>query len=213
MMSYIRKCLVSGLLIWLPIWITFLALHYLISMMDNMLKLLPKHYQPDYLLGFHITGLGLLFTFVLLFATGLIARNVLGRWLVYLWDKLIDRIPLVRAIYTGVKKMLEMFLGPKAQAFRKVLLVEYPHSQSWTIAFQTGQPSKTIIDQLGVELVTVFIPTTPIPTSGFMLILPKSKVHEVEMTIDEALRMIISLGAMQPPDSPKLEHRRGECTF
>jgi uncharacterized membrane protein len=200
-MSHIRSYLIAGLLIWLPVWITFLAIKFLAELMDNSLKLLPHHYQPDQLLGFHLPGLGIIFTILLLFFTGMIATNFLGRHLVNLWDKLIARIPLVRSIYAGVKNTLETVLSSKNQAFRKVLLIEYPRVGSWSIAFQTGKTCQKIADKTQSDMITVFVPTTPNPTSGFMIIVPREEVHELDLSIDDALKMIISLGVVQPTHS------------
>ena len=160
--------------------------------------LLPNQYQPDVFFGTHIPGLGLIFTLIILFFTGMIAANFLGQRLVSLWDRLIARIPLVRSIHAGVKKVLETVLSPTGKAFRKVLLVEYPRKGLWSIAFQTGHSCKEIEKHLDDEGVTIFIPTTPNPTSGFLMILPKKDVFELDMSVDEALKMVISLGVVQP---------------
>jgi uncharacterized membrane protein len=198
MKSQIRRYLISGLLVWLPIWVTYLAIRFLMDLMDKSLTLLPHAYRPDSLLGFHIPGLGLIFTILVLFFTGMIVTNFLGRFLLIFWDQLIERIPFIRSIYMGVKKTLEVMLSGKGTAFRKVVLVEFPRKGSWSLAFQTSQASDVIAKQTQDGMITVFVPTTPNPTSGFILLLPKSEVREVAMTIDEALKMIISLGVVQP---------------
>ena len=198
MFSYIRRYLISGLLVWLPIWITYLAISFLIKLMDNTLRLLPKAYQPDNLLGFHIPGLGLIFTVLVLFLTGMIVANFLGQKLVRFGESFVARIPLIRSIYTGVKKILETVLSPKGKAFRKVLLVEYPRKGLWSIAFQTGNGCGEVEEHLGVEMLTIFIPTTPNPTSGFLMMVPKKDVIELKMTVDQALRFVISLGVVLP---------------
>jgi uncharacterized membrane protein len=200
MLTYIRRYLVAGLLVWFPIWVTFLAIHFLIRTVDQTLKLLPSAYQPDQWLGLHIPGLGLVFTFIVLFITGMVVRNFLGNKLVKIWDSLINRIPLVRSIYMGVKKTLETMVNSKTEAFRKVLLIQYPSQGVWSIAFQTGVTCPAIINaaKTGEEMVTVFLPTTPNPTSGFMLVLPKKNAIELDISIDDALKMVISLGVVQP---------------
>ncbi len=196
-MSKIRRYLISGLLVWLPIWITLLVLRFLIDLMDHSLLLLPKAYQPDHLLGFHVPGLGLIFSIIILFVTGVIAANFFGSRLLKLWEKIIARIPLVRSIHAGVKQTLESVFASKGQAFRRVLLVEYPRKGLWSIAFQTGDGCRIVSDTLGTEMITVFIPTTPNPTSGFLIIVPADEVHELNISIDAALKMIISLGVVQ----------------
>jgi len=203
MMALIRKYLLSGLLVWLPIWITLLVIHFLVDMMDRTLTILPINYQPDHLLGFHIPGLGLLITLIILFLTGVVAANFFGRWLVNLWDRFMNRIPLVRSIYSGVKKTVDTVFSSTGQAFRKVLLVEYPRKGLWSIAFQTGQGTREVDKKAEADVVTVFVPTTPNPTSGFLIMVPKQEVHELEMTVDEALKMVISLGVIHPEEKEK----------
>jgi len=197
MMAAIRRYLISGLLFWVPVWITFLVLKFLVDLMDGTFKLLPRAYQPDHLLGFHLPGLGIIFTLLVLFFTGMVVANFLGKRLVKVWDAIISRIPLVRTIYLGVQKILSAVFNPKGQAFRKVLLVEYPRKGLWSIAFQTGCGCSEVCDREG-DMISIFIPTTPNPTSGFLMMVPKKDVRELKMTIDEALRFIISLGVMQP---------------
>jgi len=196
-MAAIRRYLISGLLFWVPVWITFLVLKFLVDLMDGTFKLLPRAYQPDHLLGFHLPGLGIIFTLLVLFFTGMVVANFLGKRLVKVWDAIISRIPLVRTIYLGVQKILSAVFNPKGQAFRKVLLVEYPRKGLWSIAFQTGCGCSEVCDREG-DMISIFIPTTPNPTSGFLMMVPKKDVRELKMTIDEALRFIISLGVMQP---------------
>ena len=198
-MAFIRKYLLAGLLFWLPVWVTFLIIHFLIQTMDTTLTLLPEKYQPDQFLGMHIPGLGLIFTIIILFVTGMVVTNVLGRYLLRLWDAIVAKIPLVRSIYNGVKKTIDTVLSSKSQSFRKVLLVEFPKEGVWSLAFQTGTGCKEVSEKMNkLDLVTIFIPTTPNPTSGFLMMLPKEKVHELDMSIEEALKMIISLGVIKP---------------
>ncbi len=200
MMATIRRYLLSGLFVWLPIWITFLVLKFVVNLMDGSLKLIPGVFQPDNLLGFHVPGLGILFTLLILFFTGMLVANFLGRKFVNLWDKIIGRIPLVRTIYTGVQQVISTLFSPQGKAFRKVLFVEYPRQGMWSIAFQTSEAGKEIADKMGRAMVTIFIPTTPNPTSGFLMMVPKDEVSELDMTVDQALKMVISLGVVQPSD-------------
>jgi uncharacterized membrane protein len=208
MMAAIRRYLISGLLFWVPVWITLLVFKFLIDLMDNIFRLLPQAYQPDNLLGFHLPGLGLIFTLLVLFFTGMIVANFLGSRLVRLWDAIIARIPLVRTIYLGVQKILNAVFSPKGQAFRKVLLVEYPRKGLWSIAFQTGCACNEVCSRED-DMISIFIPTTPNPTSGFLMMVPKKDVCELDMTIDEALKFIISLGVVQPEQFSNNNNKNG----
>lgn len=196
----IRRYLLAGLVVWLPILATFGILRFIVELLDQTISLLPNSYQPEQLLGFRLPGLGVLISLVLLFFTGLVATNFLGQRLV-IWSELIlDKIPLVRSIYNTSKQVIQAVLGTNSQAFRKVLLVEYPRKGMWSMAFQTGVSNSVVNKHIGTEMVSIFIPTTPNPTSGFLMMVPKSDVLELSMTIDEALKFIISLGMMQPVD-------------
>lgn len=198
-LHYIRRCFISGLLVWLPILVTFLVIKFLVDLLSKSLLLLPAQYQPDVLLGFHIPGIGVIMTILIIFITGVFAANFFGRQLMMLWDGIVDRIPLVRSIYNGVKQVAQTLFTPGGQSFRKVLLVEYPCAGVWSIAFQTGEGSKEVATALGGEpLVTYFIPTTPNPTSGFLMMAPRSKVIELDISVDQALKFVISLGVVQP---------------
>lgn len=199
MIALLRRYFVSGLLVWLPIWVTLLVMKFLVDILSNSLLLLPPKYQPDVLLGFHVPGIGVIITVVVILFTGIIATNYLGGRLVALGDAMMARIPLVRTIYTGVKQVTQTLFTPGGQSFRKVLLVEFPCSGVWSIAFQTGMVSKEI-DNVSDQgpMVSYFIPTTPNPTSGFLMMAPKSKVIELDMTVDQALKFVISLGVVQP---------------
>ena len=198
MFSIIRRYLLSGLLVWLPIWVTFLMIRFLINLMDGMFKLLPDAYQPDQLIGVHIPGLGLILTLIVLFFTGMIAANFLGRAFGRLWNAIVLRIPLVRSIYMSVRKVLETIFTSQSKAFRKVYLVEYPRKELWSIAFQTGRGCAEIQDKTEKETITIFIPTTPNPTSGFLIMVPKEDAYELDMSIEEALKLVISLGVVSP---------------
>lgn len=197
-MSYLRRYLIAGLLVWLPIWVTILVFKFLIDAMDNTLALIPAAYQPDKLLGFHIPGLGVIVSLTVLIVTGMLVSNFIGRHLVALGEYILIRIPLVRSVYMATKQVLETVFSSKGQAFRKVLLVEYPRKGLWSIAFQTGQGSTELNNALHSDLVSIFIPTTPNPTSGFLMMLPRNEVIELEMSVDEALKFVISLGVIQP---------------
>lgn len=199
MFGLIRKYFISGLLVWLPIWVTLLVMKFLVDLLSKSLLLLPHEYQPDVLIGFHIPGIGVVLTVFVIFMTGLLAANFLGSKLVQFGDALMARIPLVRTIYTGVKQVTQTLFTPGGQSFRKVLLVEYPCPGVWSVAFQTGEVNREIETALhGEPMVSYFIPTTPNPTSGFLMMAPRSKVVELNMSVDQALKFVISLGVVQP---------------
>lgn len=199
MFGLIRKYFISGLLVWLPIWVTLLVMKFLVDLLSKSLLLLPPEYQPDVLIGVHIPGIGVVLTVLVIFFTGLLAANFLGSKLVELGDAIMARIPLVRTIYTGVKQVTQTLFTPGGQSFRKVLLVEYPCPGVWSVAFQTGEVNREIETALhGEPMVSYFIPTTPNPTSGFLMMAPRSKVVELNMSVDQALKFVISLGVVQP---------------
>jgi len=193
-----RRYLLSGLLVWVPIWVTLLVIHFLVDLMDKTLLLIPVRYRPTEIYGHHIPGLGIIFTLVLLFITGVIAANFLGKHVVRLWDSIMARIPLVRSIYSSVKKVLETVFSTSNHSFRKVLLVEYPRKGLWSIAFQTGDGCNEVNSKVDSQMATIFIPTTPNPTSGFLMMVAKNEVQELDMSVEEALRLVISLGVVQP---------------
>lgn len=200
--TYMRTAFITGILVWLPIVVTFLVLKFLVDLLSQSLVLLPHQLQPDFLLGFHIPGIGVLLTLVTVFVTGILVANFLGRRLVEFGDALVGRIPIVRSIYAGVKQVTETMFTPGGQSFRRVLLVEYPCAGIWSVAFQTGEGSQEIDSVLNEPVVSYFIPTTPNPTSGFLMMAPKSRVIELDMTVDQALKFIISLGVVQPVVPP-----------
>ncbi len=194
----IRRYLIAGLLVWVPIGVTILVIKFLIDIIGNSVSLMPHAYRPDNLIGFHIPGINFIFVIIIIFFTGMVTTNYLGNYFLNLWDKVIHRIPLVRTIYGGVKQVLVTIFKPSGQAFRKVLLVEYPRRGMWSVGFQTGPVAKEVQSKTEKEMVTVFIPTTPNPTSGFLMMLPKEEAQELDMSVDEALKFVISLGVVQP---------------
>ena len=194
----IKSYLFAGLVVWLPILATFVILRFIIDLLDQTMSLLPKAYQPEQLLGFHLPGLGVVLSLALLIGTGLIATNILGQRLVGWSEAILEKIPLVRSIYNASKQVIQAIFATNSDAFRKVLLVEYPRKGLWSLAFQTGVSNSEIKQHTGDEMISIFIPTTPNPTSGFLMMVSKSEAIELTMTIDEALKFIISLGVMQP---------------
>jgi uncharacterized membrane protein len=193
-----KKYLITGLLIWIPLAITIWVLNLIVSTMDQSLQLLPPQYQPQVLLGYQILGLGALLTVVVVFVTGVLASNILGQRLLLFWENLLGRIPVVKTIYTGVKQVSDTLFAPGGQAFRKALLVQYPREGSWTIAFLTGQPGGDVANHLHGDYLSVYVPTTPNPTSGFFLMMPRADVIELDMSEDKALKYVISMGVVTP---------------
>lgn len=197
-MKNLRRYFVAGLLVWLPLAVTFLLLRFVIGLMDQTLALLPEQYQPEQLLGFSVPGLGLVLSLVLILVTGLLAANIVGRSMVSLWESILQRIPVVRSIYMGAKNFAEVVFSPSGQSFKKVLLIEYPRKDCYSLAFQTGTSLGEVQARTGEEVVCCFVPTTPNPTSGYIIALPRDEIIELDMSVDQALKMIISLGVVVP---------------
>jgi uncharacterized membrane protein len=193
-----KRYLIAGLLVWVPLGITIWVLHFLLTSLDQILLVLPESARPRAYLGFDIPGLGLVVFFIVLLTTGIIAANFVGQRFIGAWEALLSRIPFVKSIYLSVKQVSDTLLSPKGNAFRKALLVEFPRPGSWTIGFLTGTPASVIAPYLPGEHVSVYVPTTPNPTGGYFLMLPRSSVRELDMTVDEALKYIISMGVVAP---------------
>jgi len=194
-----KKYLIAGLLVWMPLGITFLVVRAIVGFLDRTLLLLPQAYQPDILLGIHIPGLGVLLAVVLVLATGMVVANFLGKRIVAAWESLLARIPLVRTLYAGIKQIMEAVLATDAKSFSKVLLLEYPRKGVWSFAFMTSDSLGEVQDKTDLKVISVFIPTTPNPTSGFVLMVPADDVVELEMSVEDGLKMIISMGVVVPP--------------
>ena len=192
----IRSMLLAGLVVWLPILVTFAVIRFIVELLDHSMALLPHAYQPEQWIGFHLPGLGVIFSFFLLFITGFFVTNFMGQRLMSWSESLLERIPLVRSIYNATKQVIQAVLSTNSQAFRKVLLIEYPRKGMWTLAFQTGLVGSEIEHHTGEPMLCIFVPTTPNPTGGFLMMLPKSDVIELSMSVDNALKFIISLGVM-----------------
>jgi uncharacterized membrane protein len=188
-----KRYFITGLLIWVPLGITLWVLDLLIGTMDQTLLLLPEAWQPEVQLGFRVPGLGVILTLLVIFLTGLAAANMIGKRLVDFWEALLLRIPVVKSIYNSVKQVSDTLFSSSGNAFRKVLLVPYPHPDARSIAFQTNVPEE-VQDRLAEEYVGVFIPTTPSPVNGFYFYVRKSEVIELNMTVDQALKAIVSMG-------------------
>jgi uncharacterized membrane protein len=196
-MKSIRSYLLTGLVVWLPILATFVVVKFILDLLGRSIALLPTTYQPEQLFGVNIPGLGVLISLLLLLLTGIIATNFLGQHFMKFGESLLERIPLVRTVYNSTKQVINAILATNSQAFRKVVLVEYPRKGIWSIAFQTNDSGFVENENTDGQMITVFIPTTPNPTSGFLMMVSKSEVQELSMTIDEALKCVISLGIMK----------------
>jgi uncharacterized membrane protein len=197
----VKRYLIAGLLVWVPLVITVWVLSFLVGTLDQSLLLLPHQWQPESWLGFYIPGLGVLLTLAVVLLTGMLAANILGQRLVRIWEAFLARIPVVKSVYSSVKQVSDTLFSSSGEAFRKALLVQYPRPGSWTIAFLTGAPGGEVASHLAGEYVSVYVPTTPNPTSGFFLMMPKRDVIELEMSVDAALKYIISMGVV-PPETP-----------
>lgn len=193
-----RRYLITGLLIWVPLGITIWVLHAIVTTMDQSLLLLPQRWRPKELFGFDVPGLGVVLTVVIVFVTGLVSRNVLGRRIVEGWESLLGRIPVVKSIYNSVKQVSDTLFSSSGQAFRKALLVQWPREGVWTVAFLTGTPGNDVTRHIGDDYVSVYVPTTPNPTGGYFVMLPRADVIELDMSVDEALKYIISMGVAPP---------------
>lgn len=193
-----KRYLIAGLLVWVPIGVTLLVIRLVVDITDRTLLLLPARFQPEVLFGFKIPGLGIVLSVVIVLVTGMVVANLFGRTLVAMWERFLARIPFVRKIYHGVKQVTETVLSSDGQSFRKVLLIEYPRKGIWTLAFLSGSDSGEIKHRLQRDVVNIFVPTTPNPTSGFFLMVPREDVIELDMSVDDGLKMIISAGVVVP---------------
>lgn len=202
MMANLRKWFFAGLLVLVPLAITIWLLEWAISSLDKSLLLLPKSWHPDVLLPVHIPGFGVILTLAVLLLVGATVSNFLGKRLIGWWDALLGRIPVVRSIYSSVKQVSDTLFSENGNAFRKAVLVEWPRAGTWTIGFVTGVPSGDVLNVLqhGVveEFLSVYIPTTPNPTGGYMMMFKKSECQELSMSVDEALKYVVSMGVVAP---------------
>lgn len=195
----IKRYFITGLLIWVPLAITAWVLALIVGTMDQSLHLLPAAIHPRNVFGFDIPGVGAVLTLLVIVVTGLLAANFIGQRLVVWWERLLARIPVVNSIYNSVKQVSDTLFSSSGNAFRQALLIEYPRRGTWTIAFLTGAPGGEVLRHLDGEHVSVYVPTTPNPTSGFFLMLPKADVIPLEMSVDTALKYVISMGVVAPP--------------
>jgi uncharacterized membrane protein len=208
-MAALKRYFLTGLLILVPLGITFWVLTALFDFMDQSLLLLPESWRPDAWLGVHIPGLGLILTGVVIVVTGLLATNLIGQRLVEYWEGLVKRIPVVKSIYGSVKQVSDSLLSGSGMAFKKVLLVRYPHPDAWSLAFQTNVPEE-VAGQLDSEYVAVFIPTTPSPVNGFYFYVRRDAVIELDMSVDTAFKAIVSMGVVAAPIKPAIANYAGD---
>ena len=199
MMSSLRRWLLAGLLVLVPLTITLSVLDWIVGLLDQTLLILPGAWHPDRLLGFHIPGFGVLLTLGIVLLMGAIASNFFGRKLLVLGNALLRRIPIVRSIYSSVKQVSDTLFSENGNAFRKALLVQWPREGVWTIGFLTGLPGGDVVNHLPGEYLSVYVPTTPNPTGGYFVMLRKAECIELKMSVDEALTYVISMGVVVPP--------------
>jgi len=196
--SALKKYLITGLLIWIPLIITLWVLKVIFDTLDASLLLLPESFQTEHWIGFHIPGLGAILTLVVIFLMGVAATNFVGAQLVQFWHGVLQRIPVVNSIYSSVKQISDTLFSSSGQAFRKAVLVQWPHPGMWTIAFLTGTPGGDVVNHLPADCVSVYVPTTPNPTGGYFVIARRTDVIELDMSVDQALKYIISMGVVPP---------------
>jgi len=201
----VKKYFITGLLIWIPLVITIWVLKLVVDTLDQSMELVPEQWRTEHWLGFHVPGFGVLLTVIIVFVTGVLAANFIGERLVRVWNELLHRIPFVSSIYSSVKQVSDTLFSSTGQAFRKALLVQWPRQGMWTIAFLTGVPGGDVANHLEGDYVSVYVPTTPNPTGGYFVMLLRADVVELDMSVDDALKYIISMGVVSPskrPDRP-----------
>ena len=200
-MGTLRKYIIAGLIVWLPLAATVAIVTLVVDLLDKTVLLLPPEWQPATLFGFSIPGFGIILALSILLLTGMLAANLFGRRLVEFWEAVLNRIPLVRSIYNAVKQISSTILDPNGKAFRKVVMLQYPRQGIWSIGFLTNEDVSAEIDGIDKGLVAVFVPTTPNPTSGFIIMAPHTDITELDMTVEEGFKFIISMGVIIP-DGP-----------
>ncbi|WP_372828407.1 DUF502 domain-containing protein [Polaromonas sp.] len=206
-MAAIRRWLLAGLLVLVPLAVTVWLLNWIIGTLDQTLQILPGDWHPDKLLGIHIPGFGVLLALAIILTIGAIATNFFGKKLVRWWDALLSRIPIVRSIYSSVKQVSDTLFSENGNAFRKALLVQWPREGVWTIAFQTGTPGGDVANHLSGDYMSVYVPTTPNPTGGYFVMLKKTDCIELKMSVDEALTYVISMGVVVPGSAANYKPR------
>ena len=193
-----KKYFITGLLIWIPLVITIWVLKLVVDVLDQSLLLLPDRLHTENWLGFHLPGLGAILTLLIVLFTGIFATNFFGAQLLRMWNAVVNRIPVVNSIYSSVKQISDTLFSSSGQAFRKALLVQWPHQGMWTIGFLTGAPGGDVLNHIPPDCLSVYVPTTPNPTGGYFVIVQRKDVVELDMTVDEALKYIFSMGVVPP---------------
>ena len=197
-MRLLRKYLIAGLLVWLPLAATVVIIKLLIDLLNKTILLFPPEWQPETLFGISIPGFGIIIGVLILILTGVFAANLFGRKLVGFWEAILGRIPLVRTIYSSVKQVLETLFSSNSESFRRVVLIEYPRKDIWSLGFQTNEALSAAREASGKELISVFVPTTPNPTSGFIIMLPAEDITQLDITVEDGFKFIISMGVIVP---------------
>ncbi len=203
-----KKYFITGLLVLVPLFITVWVISGLVGMMDQSLFLLPETWRPKAQLGLEIPGMGAILTLLIIFVTGVIATNFFGKRLILVWEALLARVPVVKSIYASVKQVSDTLFSDSGNAFRQAVLVQFPRLGAWTIAFVTGKPGGDVANHLSGDYLSVYVPTTPNPTGGYFLMLPRADVVELDMSVDEALKYIISMGVVAPPTKLSAQHAK-----
>ena len=209
-MGTLRKYIIAGLLVWLPLAATVVIVKLVVDLLDNIILLLPPEYQPTAVLGFSIPGFGIILAISILLITGMFAANLFGRRLGEFWEAILSRIPLVRSIYSSVKQISTTILDSNGKSFRKVVMLQYPRKGIWSIGFLTNEDVSTDIEGLNEDLVAVFVPTTPNPTSGFIIMAPRDDITELDMSVEEGFKFIISMGVIIPDGPIRTELTRNK---
>jgi uncharacterized membrane protein len=209
-MGTLRKYIIAGLLVWLPFAATVVIVKLVVDLLDSIILFLPPEYQPATVLGFSIPGFGIILAISILLITGMLAANLFGRRLVGFWEAILNRIPLVRSIYNSVKQISTTILDSNGKSFRKVVMLQYPRKGIWSIGFLTNEDVSTDIDGLNEDLVAVFVPTTPNPTSGFIIMAPREDITELDMSVEEGFKFIISMGVITPDGPIRTELTRNK---
>lgn len=209
-MGTLRKYIIAGLLVWLPFAATVVIVKLVVDLLDNIILLFPPEYQPTAVLGFSIPGFGIVLAISILLVTGMLAANLFGRRLVEFWEAILNRIPLVRSIYSSVKQISTTILDSNGKSFRKVVMLQYPRKGIWSIGFLTNEDVSTDIDGFNEELAAVFVPTTPNPTSGFIIMVPRDDFTELDMSVEEGFKFIISMGVIVPDGPIRTELTRNK---
>ena len=204
-MARLRKYFIAGLLVWVPLVVTFLLVRFTINLVDRTLVLVPRKYRPEELLGFEIPGVGLVLTIVVMLITGAIVANLFGRRLVNIWEDFLSKIPFVRTVYSTVKQVTSTLFSDTSQSFREVVLVEYPRKGTWVLAFVTGETPEFLTQAAKKELINLFVPTTPNPTSGFYVMVEPKDIRKLEISVEDGLKMILSAGVINPLEDDQFQ--------